>query len=205
MRTMLSLLLLCSSGTAAFAGGDPVMWWKSGGPRVRPADSRMATLLRAGLDRSPTLRDLVERLEDGNVIVYLEMRPRIRSGLSGCLTWLTASGSFRYVRASINPELAADAQIAAIGHELQHALEIARHPPVTSEGAMHTLYRGIGEQRGRDSDAWDTVEARAVGETVRRELHAMPAATTADARSPITPRQYYRRPAPGAPANGPRR
>ena len=50
----------------------------------------MASLLQEGLLRSVTLRRLAERLEAGDVIVYLELQPRLHTRLSGCVTWMDA-------------------------------------------------------------------------------------------------------------------
>lgn len=191
MRAILALLVLCASVTPAIGADDPVMWGRIGGPRLRPYDSRVATLLRVGLDRSPTLRALVDRIEEGQVIVYVEMQPRLRSRMSGCLTWLGAGGSLRYVRASINPDLAADQQIAAIAHELHHATEIVQNFRISSEAAMLAFYQRIGDQRVSAANSWDTREARAVGATVRRELTERATSSEADVRRVISPGEWH--------------
>lgn len=186
-------LLLVALFGLAFVGpasaDAPAFSTQNGGPRVRPNDGRAATLLRVGLDRSPTLRALVDRIERSQVIVYLEMEPRLRRRLSGCLTWVAAVDRFRYVRASINPDLAFDQQIAAVGHELQHVLEIAEHPDVVSEPSLIALYRRIGLQRPYGGLDWDTIAARDTGSVVRRELARMP--TAADAQGPVTPLEWH--------------
>jgi hypothetical protein len=187
MRTLLALILLsCGPTTAALAAPDPPVWWRDGGPRVRPFDARVATLLRSGLDRSPTLRALVDRVEDANVIVYLELHPKLQGKLAGCLTWVAGTEKYRYLRASINPGLAPDQQIAAIAHELQHVVEIIDHPEVDRENAMTGLYRRIGEQRRTGPSAWDTAEAREVGTLVSRELLSSPVSRTALLASAVT-------------------
>jgi hypothetical protein len=191
MRTPLVVLLLLVSVAPVRAVTEPEALWRNGGPRLRPYDSRVATLLRVGLDRSPTLRALVDRVEESRVIVYLEMQSTIRGQLSGCLTWIAAADSFRYVRASINPDLNVDQQIAAIAHELQHAVEIAEHRHVTSEAAMVALYRRIGDQRRSGPSHWDTAEARAVGTTVRRELVQTAPSMAADVPASITPVEWH--------------
>jgi hypothetical protein len=191
MHTPLVVLVLLVFFAPTPANAEPAMLWQNGGPRLRPHDSRVATLLRVGLHRSPTLRALVDRIEESRVIVYLEMQSTIRRHFSGCLTWVTAAEAFRYVRASINPDLNPDQQIAAIAHELQHALEIAEHPQVDSEAAMVALYQQIGDQRRAGSTHWDTAEARAVGKMVRRELGQGAASMAAEVPASITPAEWH--------------
>ncbi len=192
MRTILVLLLLWSWPVVdRLAVDDPVMWWRAGGPRVRPHDARVATLLRTGLDRSPTLRTLVDRVEDSDVIVYLEIQPKLQGRLAGCMTWVAGAGRYRYVRASINPELTTDQRIAAIAHELQHVVEISEHPEVDGESALIALYRRIGESRPFNSTQWDTTRAREVGAVVGRELSVAPVAKTARASGVVSPLEWH--------------
>ncbi|MFN2447158.1 MAG: hypothetical protein ABR606_16450 [Vicinamibacterales bacterium] len=191
MPTILVLVVLCTLVAPSVTVGDPAVSWRDGGPRLRPNDSRVSTLLRAGLDRSPTLRALVDRIEEGQVIVYLEMQPRLRARMSGCLTWLAAAGSFRFVRASISPHLTVDQQIASIAHELHHAVEIARNPRIASEATMLAFYRRTGDQRVATLNSWDTPGARAVGATVRRELAAVAGRIAADAVGAISPGEWH--------------
>ena len=166
MLTMRLLVLLGALlvPTAAFANAI-------GGPRIRPHDLRSANLLLEGLQRSATLRSLVDELDDKDVIVYLEMQPRLRARLAGTLTWITATPKFRYVRISWNPEIGTNTAIATLGHELQHALEVAREPSIVSAATLEAFYREHGIDM-RSHNGWDTIAARDRGDTVRRELAA---------------------------------
>jgi hypothetical protein len=140
-----------------------------GGPRIRPNDRRSANLLLEGLQRSETLRALVDRLDDKDVIVYLEMQPRLKARLAGSLTWITATPKFRYVRISWNPDISSNAAIATLGHELQHALEIAAQPSIVSDSTLEAYYREHGIDM-RSHNGWDTIAARDRGDDVRRDL-----------------------------------
>jgi hypothetical protein len=66
-------------------------------------------------------------------------------------------------------------ELALIGHELQHALEIARAPDIRSPDDITALFRRIGRSphcpRGTP-DCFETSAALAVGEQVLRELLA---------------------------------
>jgi hypothetical protein len=71
--------------------------------------------------RSPTLKTIVDRIEAGNVIVYISLTPLMRSYLAGKMTWMSRAGGYRYLRAQISTDLTSDQMIATMAHELQHA------------------------------------------------------------------------------------
>lgn len=193
MRTLVLVLLLLAA-THGAAASEPTLPWKNGGPRVRPNDARVASLLHIGRERSPTFSALVDRIEDSKVIVYLETQPRLRPRLAGVVTWVTATPAYRYLRASINPEMSLDQQIAAVAHELHHVVEIIEHPEVTSEQSLVALYRRIGARHPSGKHEWDTAAARDVTAIVRRELTRTSAQTAADTDriSPLEWHAYYR-------------
>ena len=172
--TLLTILLLAfSPSTLAFA--DPLPAIKpaktiEGGPRVRPHDSRSAAIMLEGLRRSDTLRMLVERLEAHDVIVYIQMQPGMERRLGGSLTWLAATDRFRYVRISLNPTLSGPAAIATLGHELQHALEVADTPTIVDAQSLGAYYRVHGISVRVHGNGWDTLAAQNVGDEVRDEV-----------------------------------
>lgn len=142
------------------------------GPRIRPYDGRVAAALVDGLRRSPTLRAMVDQIEQGDVIVYLESRASLRKEhLGGLLTWLTATPAFRYVRVSINPELPRNSAIATIGHELQHVLEVVSDPSIIDSTSMEAFYQRNGISMRRSTNGWDSLRARDAGDEVRRDLN----------------------------------
>jgi hypothetical protein len=142
-------------------------------PRVRPYDGRTAALLIEGLERSQTLRAIVDRLEQLDVIVYVEMQPALRKKLAGKMTWLSATAFNRYVRISLNPEVGRDALIATLGHELQHALEVAEAPWVVDPASLQAYYEKHGLSTAKHINGWDSLAARVVGDDVRRDLAGM--------------------------------
>lgn len=172
MRSLFAAALcIIVFSTAAFAATV------DGGPRLRPQSSRLTDAVLEGAARSATFRALVDRLGAGDVIVYLAIEPMIKPHLSGALTWMTSAGGFRYVRASISPEQNLDQMIATVGHELQHAAEVADDASVTSEATLVAMYRRIGQQNSTlPSNRWETIAAQQAGTQVRRELVATPAA-----------------------------
>ena len=169
MRTLLALVVASLISTTALAQGARPESWREA--RVRPQDPRLAELLRAGVARSATLRAIVNRLEAGNVIVYVALSQTLRSGLAGKLTWMTKAGNFRYVKATINMEQHADQIIATLAHELQHALEVSADDSVTDQRSLAGLYKRIGRpSHPGQSVTWETEAAQDTGYQVRREL-----------------------------------
>jgi hypothetical protein len=159
---------------------------------VRPYDGRAAQLLLEGLERSVTLRAIVDRLEQLEVIVYLEMQPALRKKLAGMLTFLTATASSRYVRVSLNPEYPRDTLVATLGHELQHALEVAEAPSVVDAASLQAYYEKHGLSTPRHANGWDSLAARVIGDEVRRELAGVRTARrVADSIQPFDPVEWH--------------
>lgn len=182
MRTLIALCVGCFIATSGFAGvpddgraearrAETDDAWRE--RRIRPQDPRLVDLLQAGVARSATLRDIVNRLEAGNVIVYVSLSPTLRSGIAGKLTWITSAGAYRYVKATINTEQSADQMIATLAHELQHALEVSADDTVVDQRSMLGLYKRIGRPSlSGATAAWETATAQETGLQVRRELIA---------------------------------
>ena len=178
MRTLLALIAGSLIATTTLAAQDfsraaarsaKADSWREA--RVRPQDPRLVQLLRAGVNRSSTFRALVDRLEAGNVFVYIALTPTLRSGLAGKLTWITKAGDFRYLKAAINIEQNADQMIATLAHELQHALEVSADDTVTDQRSLLSLYKRIGRPSWvGQSTSWETEAAQDTGFQVRREL-----------------------------------
>jgi hypothetical protein len=66
------------------------------------------------------------------------------SHLFGRLTLLGAAGERRYVNVRIACLLTDAQQIAALGHELRHAVEIADAPSVVDDASLAAEYRRVG-------------------------------------------------------------
>lgn len=179
MRWLLTLAMLCSLAltSSVAAATDPT---SGGGPRLRPQNAHIAELLRTGKARSATLRSLADRIEAGNVIVYIAVNPLLKSSLSGGLTWMTKAGAFRFVRASISRDLTPDQMIATLAHELQHAAEVAEDESVISEATLVAMYRRIGLPNRGATPGFETVAAQEMGYQVRRELTAAPVPRVTD-------------------------
>jgi len=137
---------------------------------VRTVDRSVAKLLARGYRHSPTFAGLITRLQHSDVFVYIEEMPRLPAGLEGRMMMLPRAHDHRYVRIQLALRGAPEDSIAILGHELQHAIEIAESPDVGDQEAMTRLYERIG-MRGGDH-VYDTMAARETGRLVRKELMA---------------------------------
>lgn len=166
----LLIVVLVALTLATLATAEPVTA-RPGGPRVRPQDDRTAKFLEQGLQRSMTMRSLVERIEASDVIVYVGIDPLMKAHLAGSLRFMTSSGTFRYLRAAISRDQSVDSMIATLAHEFQHVLEVVGEPAVVDDPSLVALYRRIGvSSHARPRPDWETVAAQATGAQVRREL-----------------------------------
>ena len=170
MRLLLTVVLLSAVFHSSAFAGPP-----DGGHKLRPQDARIIQAIKEGSARSATFKALIDRIEASDVIVYVAINPLIKSTLSGALTWMTHAGDFRYVRASIAPDLPFDHMIAAVAHELHHAVEVIDDASVVDEKSLVAMYKKIGlPSRAAGDSGWETVAAQRTGTQVRRELVAAP-------------------------------
>jgi hypothetical protein len=112
--------------------------------------------------------------------------------LDGCLLrHVTIAGNARYLRIVVNPHKPAIELIARIGHELQHALEVAEEPSIVDAKSLHAFYREHGISMSIHSNGWDTEAARLVGEEIRRDLASARNAYITESLQGFDPRQWY--------------
>lgn len=164
MRGALTWLIVLGVSAHIQAGGAGTL---NSHARVRAMDKRVETLLATGMDRSPTFRQLVRRIEGSDVIVYIEARHDLRIG-GASMRFLAKSASDRFVRIQLNAGHNNPTLVAILGHELQHAVEVAEHPDVESAEDLRSFYRQSGVRTGPDS--FDSEAARHAGYVVRDEI-----------------------------------
>jgi len=162
-----SLLFLITLVASAPIGADPVPRQ----PRLRLTDPRLEQVVRDGRRQSPSFQALLDQLEVTDVVVYVECAG-LPARVDGRLTFLTTAAGTRYVLVRIARDLPLARKIAILGHELQHALEIARSPDVVSAETMAAAYRRFGFTRNRGGIHvdFDSVAAIDAGMTIGREL-----------------------------------
>jgi hypothetical protein len=136
--------------------------------RLRPVDPDARALLETALDSSPTVAELAVRLEQTDIIAIVETR--VMEGSARAITvFFTAAPGARYLLIRINRMLDRASRIEMVGHELQHALEVAAAPEVRDEAGMATLYRRIGRP-SLSPPGFETEAAKEAGKRVRADL-----------------------------------
>jgi len=166
---VLVLLLIPSSSRAESLADYPF----DGERRIRTSDQRLQSAIDDGMRFSPTFQDLVDRLEQSDVVVYVEADPRSQEGLAGRLLFIGAQGGTRYVLVRVGYFADRARQIAILGHELRHAVEVADAPAIVDRRSMAEAYRRFGYENPWVSVpgyAYDTHAAVDTGFKVWREI-----------------------------------
>lgn len=136
--------------------------------RLRPLDTIAADTYTQAVEGSAMVRALVARLEASNVIVHIETSRQLPLGIGGTTRFVTSRAGYRYLRITLGIDLAPRVRTAILGHELQHACEVADSPANDAEG-MRELFENEGH---RDGEYFETSAALHVQESVRMELRA---------------------------------
>lgn len=140
---------------------------------IRVLDRRLAGALQSTLERSPTLKAIVDELEQSDVIVHVMAMPAsMRHPHSGRLAFVTAAGGRRFVRVTIDPHLSPAQRASLLGHELFHAVEVAREGSVVDQAAFASFYQRVGQSSGHGSLCFDTAGAQDAGQRVLAEVAA---------------------------------
>ena len=169
---VLFVLFLLSLSSISKAAADPLVPFPD--PRVRVMSPALGDAFKVGMKRSATFRAIVDEIEASNVVVYLvaETQMETRAAHVGLLG---AGGGRRYVKVSVDPRYKGCTLVGLIGHELQHAAEIAADPSVDSVARLRALYQRIGFLVCEGShECFDTNEAVEAGRLIEAEMTAGP-------------------------------
>jgi hypothetical protein len=140
-------------------------------PHIRSNQPALLEAVDAASRLSPTFRQLAARLSTSDVIVYLHYRMAGEPGLAGATSFMTAAGGVRYLRVTIDPRLSGCERFALLGHELQHAVEIADATSVVDQRSLEALYRKMGFQSpAACARCFESAGAIAAGRRIQREV-----------------------------------
>lgn len=172
-RIVTTALVAMTMGTKVF-GCDAVL-----PDHVRILDCRLAVAVAsAAAGRSASLKDLLDRVERTDGLVFLTAPPvtgpatRLLGGLSHRVS---TAGRYR-VLTIVVPGKVDDATIAIVAHELRHALEVLELSAATNEGDVDALFNRIGWHTSERTV--ETQAAMDAGNAVARELKASKAPRT---------------------------
>lgn len=167
------ILLATLNGIPSTPPGGPAQAIAAREHHIRGLGALVREWIRIGASGSQTFNTLLDRLSTSDVIVYVAIVDRIPGGGSGQLSFITATKTVRYLRIELVRGGNTVELVSVLGHELQHAVEIADAPGVRDSRAMAVFYllrSGIHAQGTR----YDSVEARITGQRVRDELASSP-------------------------------
>jgi hypothetical protein len=134
---------------------------------VRGVEPYARWVIDSGLALSPTVRELVDRLNGGDVIAYVQVAPL--ASRTAYTVLMDGGQSRRYLLIKIHQGLPLHRLVELLGHELQHATEIMGDPQVRDDAGLKRLYRRIGLTVVR-ADQFETQAAISIERLVRREI-----------------------------------
>lgn len=133
----------------------------------RTLDPEAAATLALAIERSPLVRALVAEIESSNVVVHIQFSWDVPAGIGGTTRFVTSRGGYRYVRIVLSNRLQGNDRVAILGHELEHAAEIARSD-VNDRDGIRRLLEATGYQVAERF--FETRSAQRAERTIRREL-----------------------------------
>jgi hypothetical protein len=145
------------------------------GARVRSNHPYIRAMIAEAQVRSPTFRRLVQAVEATDGIVYVEegdCHRRLRSCLPPVVT---SAGNYRFLRVLVDARQEDWQVMSDIGHELQHALEVLRDPNARTNSDVFYLWVRAAFDT---TDVYETAEAVAAGDAVKREVKAFANSST---------------------------
>jgi hypothetical protein len=141
-------------------------------PNLRPLDKASGALLADAQQKSATVRELVDKLDAGNVVVYLNVAPLNRYTPESGLRYVSTTKYQRFVLVTIAEDATAARRIELLGHELQHAIEVAGTPWVTSDSLLQSMMTMVGWRDSTRARGYETTAAEVTERQVRRDLRA---------------------------------
>ncbi len=137
-------------------------------PRVRATSARIVDAIDRGIERSATFRRLVETIEATDGVVFVDEGRCRHSGVRACLlSSVTIAGQNRLLHILIDPRKAPGCELVeAVGHELQHAVEVLHDRRIRSDLQIYGFFDLLGRAASGRFETDDAVEA---GFAVARE------------------------------------
>jgi len=139
-------------------------------PHVRSLSVAARELVAMGGARSALIRSFLDRLEASDLVVYVDVRWFADTRM-GQLAFMGSALETRYVVIQIACGRIVLDQLAALGHELRHAVEVADAAAVVDRGSLADHYTHIGMDVGSGSNRqFETEAAIDAGRRVKNEL-----------------------------------
>ena len=176
MRQNAAITLAIVAFQATLNAGQAAADRRAGESRLRIGSEQIARLVGEGEERSRAFRSLIAAIERTDGLVYISDGPCVPRVRACLLMQLDQAGPNRMLRIHITLRRPDDETIVAIGHELQHAMEVLGDTRVRTTRDMFLLYQRIGLRppssvmQFRTHFRFETAGALRAGETIRDEL-----------------------------------
>ena len=144
-------------------------------PRVRSHNARILEAIARGVERSATFRGLVHTIDSTDGLVFVEEGRCGHSGIRACLLLsVTIAGPHRLLQILVETKKAPGCELVeAVGHELQHAVEVLRERHIRTDAQIHYLFELLAAGNRTTSRVvsgrFETDEAVDAGAAVARE------------------------------------
>jgi hypothetical protein len=134
---------------------------------VRPLDHSAAATLAGALEHSALVRSLVAELDAAVAIVHFEVSLALPSSIGAATRFVVSAGDHTYLRVTVSAMLRSNEREILLGHELQHALDIARSG-ATNQADVQRLLVATGYRTG--SNLFETGSALRTERRIRAEF-----------------------------------
>lgn len=138
------------------------------GSHVRAFDKVALQVLHAAVACSPTVERVVSDIQASDLIVGIEAHP-FRTNVAGELRILAAAGGVRHVRIRLQTPNSMEDLMWVLGHELHHAMEVARAPEVRDAATQRAYFTRVGWERN-GGGRFETEAAVEAGRLVAKEV-----------------------------------
>ena len=165
-------LAIASAGLLLLGAAPAIAQDDTTPPHVRSESVALRALIDDAAQRSPEIRRLIDQLQELDVTVYVRTRLFTQIDLEGRVALLSARNGRRYLVIELACGRPGFTQMATLGHELYHALEIAREPSIVDARSLAAFYRRIGLQTGDavGRQTFETEAAARAGTRTRQQL-----------------------------------
>ncbi len=171
MRTR--TVLLAAAVTLALAAGTEASGNLSGVTRVRPVNDKAAALLTDARQQSETIRNLIKQLDRGDVVAFVQVVSPTEEGPQSTMRFLGASKLARFVLIQVAECKAPCRRAELLGHELQHAGEVAGSPWVVDNLELQRLLMLRGYVDSGSARGYETAAASLAERSVRRDIRTI--------------------------------
>jgi hypothetical protein len=159
------------TGTSDYAGRVALATSSLDDAAVRTHEPLLASMLTQAALHSPSFQALLDRLRASDLVVYVRTRFELPQMMHGQLTFVGDGGGRRYLLIDVAWGLMDDNLVAALAHELQHAVEVAERPDIVDTASLGRAYESFGiEKVQRIGKTFETQRAIDTGKRVRAEF-----------------------------------